>query len=98
MDLVTFTLPEISPNYKPLPHVNSINRREEFKPVDDIIYVKNQRYEHLYAKTIKCLKIFSSEKLFYSLKFPEQKYTLVINLQHDMVQRCPPCTNCVSEY
>ncbi|XP_020279484.1 transcription elongation factor B polypeptide 3 [Pseudomyrmex gracilis] len=43
-DLVTFTLPEISPNYKPLPHVNSISsRREEFKPIDDIIYVKNQR-------------------------------------------------------
>ncbi|XP_076645760.1 transcription elongation factor elongin A [Halictus rubicundus] len=37
------TLPEISPNYKPLPYVNPVNRREEDKSLTDVIYVKNQR-------------------------------------------------------
>jgi len=37
------TLPEISPNYKPLPYINPTQRKEEIKPVDDIIYIKNQR-------------------------------------------------------
>ncbi|XP_067216300.1 transcription elongation factor B polypeptide 3 isoform X2 [Linepithema humile] len=37
------TLPEISPNYKPLPYINPVHRREEVKHFDDMIYVKNQR-------------------------------------------------------
>jgi len=42
VDLVS-TLPEISPNYKPLSYVNPIHRKEEVKPIDEFIYVKNQR-------------------------------------------------------
>ncbi|CAK9816426.1 Transcription elongation factor B polypeptide 3 [Anthophora quadrimaculata] len=37
------TLPEISPNYKPLPYINPIHRKEEDKALTDVIYVKNQR-------------------------------------------------------
>ncbi|XP_076162465.1 transcription elongation factor elongin A [Ptiloglossa arizonensis] len=37
------TLPEISPNYKPLPYINPMNRKEEDKALTDVIYVKNQR-------------------------------------------------------
>ncbi|XP_043789286.1 transcription elongation factor B polypeptide 3 [Apis laboriosa] len=37
------TLPEISPNYKPLPYVNPVQRKEEDKLLTDVIYVKNQR-------------------------------------------------------
>ncbi|KZC03778.1 Transcription elongation factor B polypeptide 3 [Dufourea novaeangliae] len=37
------TLPEISPNYKPLPYVNPVHRKEEDKCLTDVIYVKNQR-------------------------------------------------------
>ncbi|XP_003700655.1 transcription elongation factor elongin A [Megachile rotundata] len=37
------TLPEISPNYKPLPYVNPIHRKEEDKALTDVMYVKNQR-------------------------------------------------------
>ncbi|KOC62922.1 Transcription elongation factor B polypeptide 3 [Habropoda laboriosa] len=36
------TLPEISPNYKPLPYINPIHRKEEDKALTDVIYVKNQ--------------------------------------------------------
>ncbi|TGZ47471.1 uncharacterized protein Eloa isoform X1 [Temnothorax longispinosus] len=49
------TLPEISPNYKPLPYINPMQRREEVKPVDDIIYVKNQR-----------TKVYSGNKVGYT--------------------------------
>ncbi|KAL6266244.1 hypothetical protein P5V15_003103 [Pogonomyrmex californicus] len=49
------TLPEISPNYKPLPYINPIHRKEESKPVDDIIYVKNQR-----------TKVYSGNKVGYT--------------------------------
>ncbi|PBC26069.1 Transcription elongation factor B polypeptide [Apis cerana cerana] len=37
------TLPEISPNYKPLPYINPVQRKEEDKLLTDVIYVKNQR-------------------------------------------------------
>ncbi|KAG7208446.1 hypothetical protein KM043_014673 [Ampulex compressa] len=37
------TLPEISPNYKPLPYINPMHRKEEDKALTDVIYVKNQR-------------------------------------------------------
>ncbi|XP_043519098.1 transcription elongation factor B polypeptide 3 isoform X2 [Frieseomelitta varia] len=37
------TLPEISPNYKPLPYVNPVHRKEEDKILTDAMYVKNQR-------------------------------------------------------
>ena len=37
------TLPEISPNYKPLPYINPMHRKEEDKVLTDVIYVKNQR-------------------------------------------------------
>nr|XP_031837825.1 transcription elongation factor B polypeptide 3 isoform X2 [Nomia melanderi] len=37
------TLPEISPNYKPLPYVNPVLRKEEDKLLTDVICVKNQR-------------------------------------------------------
>lgn len=37
------TLPEISPNYKPLPYINPVHRKEEDKVLTDVIYVKNQR-------------------------------------------------------
>ncbi|XP_060823679.1 transcription elongation factor B polypeptide 3 [Bombus pascuorum] len=37
------TLPEISPNYKPLPYVNPVHRKEEDKALTDVMYVKNQR-------------------------------------------------------
>lgn len=37
------TLPEISPNYKPLPYVNPVYRKEEDKALTDVMYVKNQR-------------------------------------------------------
>ncbi|XP_012543329.1 transcription elongation factor B polypeptide 3 [Monomorium pharaonis] len=49
------TLPEISPNYKPLPYINPVQRKEEIKPVDDIIYVKNQR-----------TKVYSGNKVGYT--------------------------------
>ncbi|XP_011159769.1 transcription elongation factor B polypeptide 3 [Solenopsis invicta] len=49
------TLPEISPNYKPLPYINPIQRKEEVKPVNDIIYVKNQR-----------TKVYSGNKVGYT--------------------------------
>lgn len=42
MDLAS-TLPEISPNYKPLPYINPTHRKEEDKVLTDVIYVKNQR-------------------------------------------------------
>lgn len=37
------TLPEISPNYKPLPYINPVHRKEEDKVLSDVIHVKNQR-------------------------------------------------------
>ncbi|KOX78696.1 Transcription elongation factor B polypeptide 3 [Melipona quadrifasciata] len=37
------TLPEISPNYKPLPYVNPVHRKEEDKTLTDVMYIKNQR-------------------------------------------------------
>ncbi|OAD57386.1 Transcription elongation factor B polypeptide 3 [Eufriesea mexicana] len=37
------TLPEISPNYKPLPYINPVHRKEEDKVLTDVMYVKNQR-------------------------------------------------------
>ncbi|XP_066597683.1 transcription elongation factor B polypeptide 3 [Prorops nasuta] len=37
------TLPEISPNYKPLPYINPVQRKCEEKVLTDAIYVKNQR-------------------------------------------------------
>ncbi|XP_017886928.1 transcription elongation factor B polypeptide 3 [Ceratina calcarata] len=40
------TLPEISPNYKPLPYVNQKEdkyRKEEDRSLTDVMYVKNQR-------------------------------------------------------
>ncbi|XP_046828087.1 transcription elongation factor B polypeptide 3 [Vespa crabro] len=37
------TLPEISPNYKPLPYINPVHRKEEDKVLTDVIHVKNQR-------------------------------------------------------
>ncbi|XP_050485665.1 transcription elongation factor B polypeptide 3 isoform X2 [Bombus huntii] len=37
------TLPEISPNYKPLPYINPVYRKEEDKTLTDVMYVKNQR-------------------------------------------------------
>lgn len=37
------TLPEISPNYKPLPYINPLHRKEEDKALTNVIYVKNQR-------------------------------------------------------
>lgn len=37
------TLPEISPNYKPLPYINPVHRKEEDKVLTNVIYVKNQR-------------------------------------------------------
>lgn len=50
------TLPEISPNYKPLPYINPMQRREEVKPVDDIIYIyKSQR-----------TKVYSGNKVGYT--------------------------------
>ncbi|KAL0117307.1 hypothetical protein PUN28_010274 [Cardiocondyla obscurior] len=49
------TLPEISPNYKPLPYINPTQRREEIKQVNDIIYVKNQR-----------TKVYSGNKVGYT--------------------------------
>lgn len=49
------TLPEISPNYKPLPYINPIHRKEEVKPIDDIIYYKNQR-----------TKVYSGNKVGYT--------------------------------
>ncbi|KYM94289.1 Transcription elongation factor B polypeptide 3, partial [Cyphomyrmex costatus] len=49
------TLPEISPNYKPLPYINPMQRKEEIKPVDDIIYIKNQR-----------TKVYSGNKVGYT--------------------------------
>ncbi|XP_011146586.1 transcription elongation factor B polypeptide 3 isoform X2 [Harpegnathos saltator] len=49
------TLPEISPNYKPLPHINPIQRKEEAKFVDDVIHVKNQR-----------TKVYSGNKVGYT--------------------------------
>ncbi|XP_032674823.1 transcription elongation factor B polypeptide 3 [Odontomachus brunneus] len=49
------TLPEISPNYKPLPHINPVQRKEEAKFVDDIILVKNQR-----------TKVYSGNKVGYT--------------------------------
>ncbi|KAG5309507.1 ELOA1 factor, partial [Acromyrmex insinuator] len=49
------TLPEISPNYKPLPYVNPMQRKEEIKSVDDIIYIKNQR-----------TKVYSGNKVGYT--------------------------------
>ncbi|XP_076379458.1 transcription elongation factor elongin A [Megalopta genalis] len=49
------TLPEISPNYKPLPYVNPVARKEEDKSLTDVIYVKNQR-----------TKVYSGNKSGYS--------------------------------
>ncbi|KYM84317.1 Transcription elongation factor B polypeptide 3 [Atta colombica] len=49
------TLPEISPNYKPLPYINPMQRKEEIKSVDDIIYIKNQR-----------TKVYSGNKVGYT--------------------------------
>ncbi|XP_050463941.1 transcription elongation factor B polypeptide 3 isoform X2 [Cataglyphis hispanica] len=49
------TLPEISPNYKPLPYINPIQRKEDIKSVDNIIYVKNQR-----------TKVYSGNKVGYT--------------------------------
>ncbi|XP_015177965.1 PREDICTED: transcription elongation factor B polypeptide 3-like isoform X2 [Polistes dominula] len=37
------TLPEISPNYKPLSYINPVHRKEEDKTLTDVIHVKNQR-------------------------------------------------------
>ncbi|XP_012253903.2 transcription elongation factor B polypeptide 3 [Athalia rosae] len=38
------TLPEISPNYKPLPYVNPVHRKqEEDMALSNVIYTKNQR-------------------------------------------------------
>ncbi|XP_015584709.1 transcription elongation factor B polypeptide 3 isoform X2 [Cephus cinctus] len=38
------TLPEINPNYKPLPYVNPIHRKqEEDRALSEVIYAKNQR-------------------------------------------------------
>ncbi|XP_011332905.1 transcription elongation factor B polypeptide 3 isoform X2 [Ooceraea biroi] len=54
VDLVS-TLPEISPNYKPLPYINPIHRKEEIKVADEIIYVKNQR-----------TKVYSGNKVGYT--------------------------------
>ncbi|XP_029661578.1 transcription elongation factor B polypeptide 3 isoform X1 [Formica exsecta] len=49
------TLPEISPNYKPLPYINPIQRKEDVKSMDNIIYVKNQR-----------TKVYSGNKVGYT--------------------------------
>ncbi|XP_078034843.1 transcription elongation factor elongin A [Augochlora pura] len=49
------TLPEISPNYKPLPYVNPVSRKEEDKSLTDVICVKNQR-----------TKVYSGNKSGYS--------------------------------
>lgn len=54
VDLVS-TLPEISPNYKPLPYINPVHRKEELKSIDEIIYVKNQR-----------TKVYSGNKVGYT--------------------------------
>ncbi|XP_076244371.1 transcription elongation factor elongin A isoform X2 [Calliopsis andreniformis] len=54
VDLVS-TLPEISPNYKPLPYINHIHRKEEDKALSDVIYVKNQR-----------TKVYSGNKSYYT--------------------------------
>ncbi|CAL7951355.1 unnamed protein product [Xylocopa violacea] len=48
------TLPEISPNYKPLPYINPVHRKEEDKCLTDVMYVKNQR-----------TKVFSGNKSGY---------------------------------
>lgn len=52
MDLAS-TLPEISPNYKPLPYINPMNRKEEDKALTDVIYVKNQRYFFIKCKDVQ---------------------------------------------
>ncbi|KMQ91117.1 transcription elongation factor b polypeptide 3 [Lasius niger] len=49
------TLPEISPNYKPLPYINPIQRKEEVKSIDNMIYYKNQR-----------TKVYSGNKVGYT--------------------------------
>lgn len=46
------TLPEISPNYKPLPYINPVYRKEEDKALTDVMYVKNQRYVLYYYEDI----------------------------------------------
>ncbi|XP_072752230.1 transcription elongation factor B polypeptide 3 [Anoplolepis gracilipes] len=49
------TLPEISPNYKPLPYINPVQRKEEAKSIDNMIYFKNQR-----------TKVYSGNKVGYT--------------------------------
>ncbi|XP_012283397.1 transcription elongation factor B polypeptide 3 [Orussus abietinus] len=51
------TLPEISPNYKPLPHITPVHRKqEEDTALTKVIYAKNQR-----------TKVFSGNKTGYTI-------------------------------
>lgn len=88
------TLPEISPNYKPLPYINPIHRKEEVKPIDDIIYYKNQRLFFCDDTSGEIIFYFDMPIIVLFIFIPGQRCTLVTRLA---TQVCRHYTNCALE-